>query len=31
MLSQVQYNIAKVHGDAGNVEYAIEKYKIAIR
>ncbi|KAK7475990.1 hypothetical protein BaRGS_00032757 [Batillaria attramentaria] len=28
---KVHYNIAKLNGDQGNVEYAIEKYKLAIQ
>ena len=28
---QVHYNIAKIHADLGNVDYAISEYKLAIR
>jgi len=28
---QVHYNIGKMHADMGNTEYAIEKYRHAIR
>ena len=32
LISQVHYNIAKIHGDTGNnIDYAISKYRLAIR
>lgn len=28
---KVHYNIAKIYGDRGQIDYAIEKYELAIR